>query len=141
MRLRKITLLLLLTVLSIAVLIGGFASASIPKKINYQGRVTDTDTGETLPGSHSMTFRIFDVESGGLALWTETQGVTADEAGVVSVILGNTTPIDISSESALWLEVEVNGEVLSPRRELVSVPFALRADDAERSDNADSLGG
>jgi hypothetical protein len=35
----------------------------------------------------------------------------------------------------VWLEVEVDAEVLSPRREIVSVPFAFRALDS------DSLGG
>jgi hypothetical protein len=57
---------------------------------------------------------------------------------VISVILGSTTPIDISLEGQRWLEVEVDSEVLSPRRELVSVPYALTSDHAA---NADSLGG
>jgi hypothetical protein len=35
--------------------------AAIPHRINYQGRLTDSTTGEPLPGAHTMKFRIYDV--------------------------------------------------------------------------------
>jgi hypothetical protein len=115
--------------------------ASVPQKINYQGRLVDSDTGEPITGEHNMTFQIFNAEVGGTGLWAENFGVTADTAGVISVILGNLTPIDLTDEDTLWLQVEIGGEVLEPRRELVSVPFALRAASSEYAANADSLGG
>ncbi len=122
-------------------LVGDTALAEVPRKINYQMRITDTDTGEPLPGSHSMTFRIYDSELGGGLLWTEGHSVTADTSGVVSVILGSMNPIGISFDGPRWLQVEVNAEVLSPRRELVSVPYAINAEVSEYASNADSLGG
>jgi hypothetical protein len=114
------------------------AQAGVPKKINYQMKLTDTDTGDPLPGSHDLTFRIYEYELGGTALWTESHTVSADTSGVISVILGSTNPIGISLDGSRWLEVEVDSETLSPRRELVSVPYALTSDHAA---NADSLGG
>jgi hypothetical protein len=116
-------------------LTSGIGLAAIPHRINYQGRLVDSDTGEPLPGAHNMTFRIFDVASLGTHLWTEDQPVEADTTGVVSVILGSVTPIDITFDGRLWLEVEVDTEILEPRRELVSVPYAFHAMDS------DSLGG
>jgi hypothetical protein len=109
--------------------------AAIPHRINYQGRLTDSTTGEPLPGAHNMTFRIYDVATLGTHLWTENQAVEADTVGVVSVLLGSVTPIDIAFDGRLWLEVEVDTEILEPRRELVSVPYAFHAMDS------DSLGG
>jgi hypothetical protein len=60
---------------------------------------------------------------------------------VFSVFLGSVTPIGLAFDNPAWLEMEVGGETLAPRRELVSVPFAFRADKAEHTMNADSLGG
>jgi len=136
MRVLVVTCILTITVVLVTASLG-----QVPQKINYQGRLTDLETGEPITGEHDMTFRIFDVESGGTALWFEDRNVTADTSGVVSVILGSTNPIDITFEGSLWLEVEVGGEVLEPRRELVSVPYSLKAATSESAGNADSLGG
>jgi hypothetical protein len=121
--------------LSFVLMSVSLVSAAIPRKINYQGRVTDGATGEPLPGSHEMVFRIYDAASEGSPLWSEEQVVTADSGGVFSAILGSVSPMGISFDAPCWLEVEVDGEVLSPRREMVSVPYAFRALDS------DSLGG
>jgi hypothetical protein len=116
-------------------------SGEIPKRINYQGRLVDSVTGEPLAGSHSMEFRIYDAAIGGSLLWSEDQPVSADSAGVVSVIVGMSSPIDISFDGSCWLEVVVDDEALSPRRELVSVPYAFRALNCDHAASSDSLGG
>ena len=124
-------------VMAIAVILSLAVSAAayIPKKINYQGRLTDSQSGEPVRGSFDMVFRLYDDPVAGTMLWSETQGVSVDSAGVFSVILGSTNPVDLSFEGPVWLEAEVDGEVLLPRREIVSVPYAFHALDA------DSLGG
>jgi hypothetical protein len=114
------------------------ATAGIPHKINYQGRVTHIASGVPLPGTHSMIFRIYDVQMGGLPLWEETQTVEADFQGVVSTILGEVVPIDLTFEGPYWLEVVVDGETLTPRREMVSSGYAYNA---ERSHDSERLGG
>ncbi len=130
---RVVKALLLAAVLLVALACAAWAE--IPRKINYQGLLTDADTGEPMAGSLTVTFRIFDVEEGGSPSWTETQSVSADSKGVMTAILGRITPIDVGFDGPMWLEVEVNSETLSPRREMVSVPYAFHATDA------DSLGG
>jgi hypothetical protein len=111
------------------------AGAGVPRKINYQGRLTDATTGEPPEGPLNLTFRIYDDAFSSSPMWEEGHVLTADSAGVVSAILGSIVSIDVAFGDAAWLEVEVGGEVLSPRREIVSVPYAFRAVDA------DSLGG
>jgi hypothetical protein len=120
-----------------AALIGLLAfgvSGDIPKKISYQGRLTDT-SGMPLTGDHIVFFALHNAESGGIMLWSETQTVTADTNGVFSTILGSNTPIQISFEDSKWLGITVDGNPLTPRREIVSVASAFNAM------NADSLGG
>jgi hypothetical protein len=121
--------------LAVVLIAASTAMAEVPQKINYQGRLIDNVTGEPRVGSHSMIFRIYDAVSEGTELWSETHVVVADSAGVVAIILGDKVPIDVAFDGATWLQVEVMGEALWPRRELVSVPYAFRASDA------DSLGG
>lgn len=130
-------------VMFVAVLLGaslitGLALAEVPRMINYQGIIVDHNTGEPLPGEHTVLFRIYDSASGGTMLWSEEQQVTADEMGVFSAIVGSESEIDLAFDSPCWLEVEVDTEILSPRRQMVSVPYAFRSAEA---DDADSLGG
>jgi hypothetical protein len=132
----KVTQVLRLAVaLGLILVAVGLTSAEIPRKINYQGRITDSVTGVPLPGGHIMVLRIYNAMDDGDLLWSEQQNVAADSAGVFSVTLGAVTPINIAFGGPCWLEVETDGEILLPRRELVSVPFAFR------SLNSDSLGG
>lgn len=120
------------------ILMTGHALADVPGMINYQGLIVDKATNDPLPGEHTMRFRIYDAASGGALLWSEEQQVTADTMGVVSVMLGSESAIDISFDTDYWLQVEVDGEILLPRRRMVSVPYAFRS---MRAYDADSLGG
>ncbi len=112
----------------ILVFLGAAAgNAQIPERVNYQVMLTD-DADQPLAGQTvQIVFGIFDAESGGSALWTETQNVETNSIGVASVILGSVTPIGIEFDGPRWLEIEIEGETLSPRRELVAVPFARQA--------------
>ncbi|HVP57748.1 MAG TPA: hypothetical protein VMU02_06590, partial [bacterium] len=121
---RSLTVGLVLASLVLGVVGVGFGQ--IPRMINYQGRLVDA-TGAPLAGSHTVVFRIFGDVVGGAQLWTETQSVTADSAGIFGAILGAVDPIDVDFDSPRWLEVEVDGQVLAPRREMTSVPFAFQA--------------
>jgi hypothetical protein len=113
-------------------LIAGTAQAQIPQKLNYQGRVTHISAGVPLPGPHTMTFKIYASATGGIPLWSETQSVVADVEGVVSTILGSVNPIAIPFDGPYWLQVEVDGELLTPRREMVSAAYALNSADSEK---------
>jgi hypothetical protein len=122
-------------------MVAGTLQAEIPHKINYQGKLIDSVTGDPKTGSHNMVFGIYDDPESGTLLWSESQTVQADSAGIFSAMLGSITPIDALFDGPVWLEVEVEGEILAPRREVVSAPFAFRAEVADHSLSADSLGG
>jgi hypothetical protein len=97
--------------------------------INYQGRLTDGSGVSVGDTTLSMTFSVFDGETGGVPLWNETQTVSV-VSGIYHVLLGSQTALDTSifSSPVLYLEVEVEGEILSPRARLTSVPFAINSD-------------
>ncbi|MFZ5986794.1 MAG: hypothetical protein ACOYWZ_06695, partial [Bacillota bacterium] len=47
----------------------GLAFGDIPKLINYQGKVTNQDGTPVSDGSYSMEFKLYNVPTGGNALW------------------------------------------------------------------------
>jgi hypothetical protein len=108
------------------------AAADIPAFMSYQGLLRD-GVGDPVPdGDYSVTFRLYDVEVGGTALWTETQIVTVAEA-VFSVTLGKVTPMSgLAFDVPYWLGISIGADPeLTPRVELTSAPYAFRAAVAE----------
>ena len=105
------------------------ATGSSKTTINYQGYLTDS-SGNPVNDPLDMVFRLYNVESGGEALWTETQNVEVQD-GLFSVLLGNVTPISteiIASNNDLWLGIAVGGdEEMSPREKIASAPYAMLA--------------
>jgi trimeric autotransporter adhesin len=111
------------------------AVTGVPRLVNYSGKATDVRS-KPLSGIMGITFAIYKDQEGGATLWMETQNVTADAKGNYTVQLGSTTPdglaLDLfSSGEARWLGVSVNGAEEQPRVLLLSVPYALKAVDAE----------
>jgi hypothetical protein len=107
----------------------------VPRIVNFSGKATDIQ-GKSIPGIAGATFAIYKDESGGSPLWLETQNVQADAKGNYTIQLGATKPeglpLDLfTSGEARWLGVTVNGGQEQPRVLLLSVPYALKAADAE----------
>jgi len=113
----------------------GVSTAQVPEKMDYQVMLTDAANQPIADQIVGMVFRIYDQQTEGTLLWTETRDVVTNSIGVASVILGGATPLGIDFSGPRWLEVQANGEILEPRRELVAAPFARQAH------NADNLGG
>ncbi|MGH8247106.1 MAG: hypothetical protein ACREUU_11835, partial [Gammaproteobacteria bacterium] len=89
-----------------------------------------------------VAFALYQQREGGAPLWMETHNVEPDEQGRYAVLLGSTGPEGLSPElfargEARWLgiQVQIPGEEERARVLLVSVPYALKAADA------DTLGG
>jgi hypothetical protein len=102
----------------------------VPHKINYQGYLTDAD-GNQITGDLDMTFKIYDSPTGGAPLWSETQTSVRVGKGLFTVILGSVNPIPgdvFPSGGSRWLETEIEDQTLTPRKEIVSVAYALKAD-------------
>ncbi len=110
------------------------SAQTVPKLINFQAYLTDS-AGTPLEGTHSVIFAIYDAESGGTNLWSETQSVTVTK-GVANVLLGSikplintTTSADLFVEENRYLGVRVGGDPeMVPRKRIVSAAYALNAD-------------
>jgi hypothetical protein len=124
---------LLVGLMVTALCLTSFARAqSLPSGFNYQGRITLID-GTPVEGQTPMTFRLYDVDQGGVAAWEESQTVEVD-AGVFSVLLGAVNPLSVDFAVQLWLDVEVDGDPMGTRIPLVPVPYAHHAINAELLD-------
>lgn len=104
--------------------------SQVPRTINYQGKLTDPD-GVAIDAPVDIDFTIYDVPSGGTALWTESHSAVTINQGLFDVILGSTISLELPFDDQYWLELEVDGEILSPRQPLTVVPYAFRALNAD----------
>ena len=111
--------------LGVLALLVAAAAAQVPERMNYQVMLTNDSDQPLANESVQLVFRIYNVETGGGSLWTETHNVVTNSIGVVSVVLGTYSPLSLAFEGPLWLQVAVDGEIMSPRRELTSAPYAL----------------
>ncbi|MEK7744026.1 MAG: hypothetical protein AAB578_06525, partial [Elusimicrobiota bacterium] len=100
----------------------------VPAQINFQGRLTDL-SNNPLDGYHDFIFKIYGTDTGGTPLWSEQQGGISVSNGILSVKLGSLLPLTpgVFSADRAYLEITVDGTVLSPRERLISVPYAVNA--------------
>jgi hypothetical protein len=103
--------------------------------VRFSGTVRDAQ-GTARTGSTTLTFAIYADGEGGSPLWLETQTTTLDRDGRYQVLLGATQPNGLplalfASGDARWLGVRAGEEPEQTRVLLVSVPYALKAADAE----------
>jgi hypothetical protein len=112
-------------------------SARVPRLVRYSGTFRPSD-GQPIQPIESATLSVYRDETGGDSLWHEIQNVTVDSEGHYAVVLGSTLndgmPMDLfSAGEPRWLGVRFNrpGEAEQTRVPLVSVPYALKAGDAE----------
>jgi hypothetical protein len=116
--------------LSALVCLAGASLADIPKLINYQGMLTESDGSTPVAdGTYDITFKIYNASSGGDKRWEETQTDVAVTSGLFNVILGGATVggIDLDFSEEYWLDVTVEGETMSERLRFTSVGYAYRA--------------
>jgi hypothetical protein len=100
----------------------------LPAILNYQGFLTDQKTGVPVNGSLAVNFKIYDALTGGSLLYSEDQSSSISN-GVLNAQIGSNTrfPDSLTFDKPYWLEVNVNGSVLTPRQAIASAPFARSA--------------
>ncbi len=118
---------------------GDQLAESVPRLVQFNGTLKDA-AARPIQGVASVTFAIYADQDGGSALWTETQNVIADADGHYNVLLGGATASGMPEElfgtgQSRWLGVTIARQPEMPRVLLASVPYALKAGDA------DTLGG
>lgn len=118
------------------------AAAATNDTINFQARLehnTGTAVGE---GSYNVEFKIYDSQSGGQALWTESYLNIHDNGlrtknGYLMARLGSIKafPADMNWSQPLWLTMNIGGledapawdGEMNPRLRLTAVPYAFQA--------------
>jgi hypothetical protein len=126
---RVMFLFLLLTYAAV-----GTLDAVGPNFINYRASLTDT-LGNPVPDStYLVHFGIYDVETGGTALWTEDHSVLTHNGGF-KVKLGqyNSLHDSVFADSLRWLGIAVDPDPeMVPRSIIGSVPWAINSAFADK---------
>lgn len=121
--------LIIVSVIILGLVLAG--CVGLTPHFTYQGVLTDA-SGNPYNGQVDITYRIFNSETGGTALYTQNETVTVTDGRFESVVgpsalVGGLEPADLAQ--ALWIEMEIdNGtydEVLEPRQRLYGAPYAF----------------
>ena len=108
---------------------------AVPRLVKFTSSLKDAN-GKPVTGTVGITFLLYRDEHDGAPLWIETQNINLDAGGRYSVTLGSTTSQGLPAElfttsEARWLGVQAQGQQEQPRVLLLSVPYAMKALDAE----------
>lgn len=122
-----------------------FVSAAAPTNIvSYQGRLLNSNRAPVSDASASILFQFYTAVSGGSCVWSNSSSTCASATartvtltdGLFSENLGDTghaTPYAaigdaiFGDNSTLFLQITINGELLTPRKQLTAAPYALNA--------------
>ncbi len=118
----------LISTFLVLLLFCGLYSQEIPQKISYHGKLLEN--GQLVTGTKSITFVI--------GTWSETHSNVQVSDGLYSVTLGETIPIPTSvfdNTSSVTLQITVSGTKLSPQTNILSVPYAYKAEKAVTAEN------
>src|SRR5271167_1452143 len=119
--------------------IAGRASSggAVPRVVKYAGALSPgTDaSGNAVATTVPVTFALYVDENATAPVWMETQTVSVDATGKYTVLLGAMSQGGLSSDlfqagESRWLGIK-SGDGAETRVLLVSVPYAMKSEDAE----------
>lgn len=148
-----LSIFLIALTLAMSVLVKPHQAVAVTNEaVNFQARLMNASGAIVPDGYYNVEFKLYDVSSGGSALWTDTyydsNGVTAGndnrirvENGYLTVSLGsqagNGFPTTINWDQQLWITMNIGGTTqtatptwdgeMNPRLRLTAVPYAFRA--------------
>ncbi len=109
-----------------AVMLGGVYAVSAQAGLVIQGSVQSVSGAPVDNGTYSMTFRLYETETGGTPVWSETQPAVQVTGGLYSTSLGSVTPLTAPFNTVYYMGVSVSGaDELIPRARLTSSPYAM----------------
>lgn len=122
--------------------------ADAPNLIVYQGKLTDLNGSPISAGSANMVFELYDALSAGTCRWSNSSSICASATtmsvslsdGLFTVYLGSSGMASIPDElfvdyPNLYLKVTVNGDALSPRKQIGASAYALSAQAVSGANN------
>jgi hypothetical protein len=103
------------------------ALSQIPNYIGFQGSLRDDEHQPVEDGTYTITFTIYDAETGGNSVWSKQDNVQVSN-GVFSIDLGPLTGFEFDDEYFLGLTVAPGTTELTPRQKILPSMSALIAD-------------
>lgn len=116
--LKKILILIFLFICVVSVYAGA------PYEIRYNGKLKSY--GSDANGTKNMNFLIFDNLKSGSLLWQSGSQSVSVSSGIFSYVM-QPSNVDWQVKDC-YLEVVIDGKVMTPREKLTSVPYAIHAD-------------
>ena len=118
-------------VLMVAVVGNGWAE--LPGVINYQGRLLDGTN--LVNGTKTFYVKIYDAVTGGNLVYSQTNSSVVVSDGLYTMEIGDKTSYallsvlydnatNFTSGSSLFMELQVDSQILIPREEIKSAPYA-----------------
>jgi hypothetical protein len=123
----------------------GNGAAPLPQGIPYQAAARDAQGQALVNAAINVRFTLHEGAADGAASYAETHALTTNSVGLFNTVFGNGTPEQSAFDSINWaattkfLQVEIDlgeGYVDMGTTQLLSVPYALRSDEAARVKNA-----
>ena len=123
----------------------GNGAAPLPQGIPYQAAARDAQGQSLVNAAVNVRFTLHEGAANGAASYAETHALTTNSLGLFNTVFGNGTPEQSAFDSINWaattkfLQVEIDlgeGYVDMGTTQLLSVPYALRSDEAARVKNA-----
>ena len=110
----------------LAIVLFGVSQLAAQSTLSVQGVLQKTTGMAVEDGDYAITFRLYTTESGGTAVWSETQSDVEVVGGVYGVQLGSVTPLNIPFDQVYYLGLTVSGGTEHfPRTKLTAAPYAL----------------
>ncbi|MBK9337218.1 MAG: hypothetical protein IPM98_11850 [Lewinellaceae bacterium] len=101
-------------------------------RISVQGTLKSASGTPASDGQQEITFRLYNVPTGGMPLWEETAIVDV-VGGIYSHYLGSVTPlVPAHFAQTLYLGVKVGTYELVPRNQLAYAPYAFSVNVAQK---------
>lgn len=117
-------------ILMSALIMACAAYSAVPPVISYQGKLMQPSGAPVPDGMYSIQFAVYDVPTGGTALWSETNGSIQLKDGLFAVMLGsvNNLPSNIFDYPNRFFGVKVGSDPeMIPRQQIASSAFSFRS--------------
>jgi hypothetical protein len=123
----------------------GDGAAPLPQGIPYQAAARHAQGQALVNAAVNVRFTLHEGAADGAASFAETHALTTNSVGLFNTVFGSGTPEQSAFDSINWaattkfLQVEIDlgeGYVDMGTTQLLSVPYALRSDEAARVKNA-----
>lgn len=101
----------------------------IQETVWFQGYLAHDTTGEPVDATYTVTASIYDADVAGASVWgPESHVGTGISGGWFNIELGNVIGgLPAFDTPPYYLELTINGEIMSPRLKLASVPSAFQS--------------